>query len=123
MATIEVTSANLNDTIGNGIAVLDFWAAWCGPCRQFGPTFEAASEKYPDITFGKVDVDAQTEIAQTYGVMSIPTLFIYRDGVQLYRGAGALPAAQLEDLIEQAKNLDMEEVKKVAQPQNSGYED
>lgn len=100
--------------------VVDFWAAWCGPCRQFAPVFEQASERHGDITFGKVDTEAQTEIAQAFGVSSIPTVMAVRDGVVLYAEPGALPAAALEDLIGQVAALDMDDVRRrVAEEQGA----
>lgn len=112
MATVEVTAENFNDTVREGTVLLDFWAEWCGPCKQFGPTIEAASEQHPDITFGKIDTEAEGELAQSFQIMSIPTLMIFRDGIRIYESAGALPPAALEDLITQAKALDMDEVRR-----------
>lgn len=112
MATVEITKDNFESTINdNNIVLLDFWASWCGPCRQFGPIFEKASEKYSDIVFGKVDTDAQTELAQGAQITSIPTLMAFREGVAIFRQAGALPAPALEDLIKQIQGLDMEQVR------------
>ncbi|HXV92367.1 MAG TPA: thioredoxin [Pseudonocardia sp.] len=114
MATVELTSENFNDVVGapGGTVLVDFWAAWCGPCRQFAPVFEQASERHDDITFGKVDTEAQTEIAQAFGISSIPTLMAVRDGVVLYAQPGALPAAALEDLIGQVRDVDMDDVRR-----------
>ena len=92
--------------------VVDIWATWCGPCRQFGPIFEEASEKYPDIVFGKVDTDDQQQMAMAAQITSIPTLMVFRDGIVVFRQSGALPLSALEDLISQVQNLDMDEVRK-----------
>ncbi len=111
MASVELTSENFDETItGNGIVIVDFWADWCGPCKMFAPTFEAASEKNPEIVFGKVDTEAQQSLSAAAGIQSIPTLMIFRDSILLFSQAGALPPAALEDLITQVKGLDMTEV-------------
>jgi thioredoxin 1 len=112
MATVELTGENFESVVGSADMVLvDFWASWCGPCRMFGPIFEQASERYPDAVFGKVDTEAQTELAQAFGISSIPTLMIIRDNVVLYAQPGALPEPALEELITKARELDMDEVR------------
>lgn len=112
MATVELTAENFESVIGGAdLALIDFWAEWCGPCRMFGPVFERASEEYPDAVFGKVDTEAQQALAASFGISSIPTLMIVRDNVVLYAQPGALPAAALEELITKARELDMDEVR------------
>ena len=117
MSTIELTTENFSETVNSDkIVLVDFWATWCGPCRQFGPIFESVSEKHPDIVFGKVDTDAQQELAASAQISSIPTLMIFRN-------SGALPAAALEDLISQAEALNMEEVHAEAKKHQESHND
>jgi thioredoxin 1 len=112
MATVELTAENFESTVsGGGLVLVDFWAEWCPPCRMFGPVFEKASEQHADAVFGKVDTEAQPELAGTFRISSIPTLMIIRDGVVLYAQPGALPEAALEELITKAQELDMDEVR------------
>ena len=112
MATVELTAENFETTVsGGGLVLVDFWAEWCPPCRMFGPVFEKASEKHADAVFGKVDTEAQQELAGSFRISSIPTLMIIRDNVMLYAQPGALPEAALEELITKAQELDMDEVR------------
>jgi len=112
MATVEVTAENFESVIGGAdLALVDFWAAWCGPCRMFGPVFEKVSEQHPDAVFAKVDTEAQQELAASFGISSIPTLMIIRDNVIVYAQPGALPEPALQELITKARELDMEKVR------------
>ena len=113
MATVELTKDNFEEVAGgNELVLVDFWAEWCGPCRWFAPVFEQASERHGDVVFGKVDTEAQQELAAAFGIMSIPTLMIIRDKVVLYAQPGALPEPALEDLIAKARAVDMDEVRR-----------
>jgi thioredoxin 1 len=112
VATVALTKDTFDQTIrDNETVFIDFWAEWCGPCRMFAPTYEAASEKNEDIVFAKVDTEDQQELAQAFGIRSIPTLMVFRDQIILFSQPGALPGHMLDDLIGQVKNIDMEDVR------------
>jgi thioredoxin 1 len=106
-----MTLENHDETVQDGIVLIDFWAAWCGPCRQFAPVFERVSEKHADAVFAKVDTEDQQALAQKYGVSAIPTLVIYRDGIPVFGQAGAVPEPMLENLLTQVRELDMTEIR------------
>lgn len=113
MATVELTKENFQDIVANNdFVIIDFWAPWCGPCRSFAPTYEAASEKHADIVFGKVNTEEEQELAGYFQIRSIPTLMIFREKVIVFSQPGMLPASAFDDLIGRAKELDMDQVRK-----------
>jgi len=121
MSTVELTKENFDQVVNdNDFVLIDFWASWCGPCRQFAPVYEAASERHEDLVFAKVDTEAQQELAAAFDIRSIPTLMIVRDNVAVFAQPGALPEAALEDVIGQARKLDMDEVRKSVEAQQKG---
>ena len=124
MATREITLETIETTINeSGIVLLDFWAAWCGPCRSFAPVFEKAAEEHPDIVFGKIDTEAQQQLAAGFNITSIPTLMAFRDGIIVFAQPGALPAPALQQVIDGVRGLDMDDVRRQIAEQQEGAQD
>lgn len=120
MSTIDVTEDTFQETVTqDGIVFVDAWADWCGPCKQFAPTYEKASEKHTDVTFAKLDTEANQQLASALEIQAIPTLMAFRDGILIFQNAGALPPAAFDDLVQQVKGLDMDDVRRQIAEQNA----
>lgn len=120
MSTTEITEQSFEATVKSGIVFIDWWASWCGPCRAFAPTYERAAARHPDITWGKVDTEAQPGLAGAFGIRAIPTLMVFRDGILLFEQPGMLPPAALERLVEEVRALDMDDVRRRMAEQRGG---
>ena len=121
MSTVEITSENFKETVDEGIVILDWWASWCGPCRAFAPIFERVAGKNPDVVFGKVNTEEQPSLATKFGIRSIPTLMVFRDGILLLSQPGMLPKAAFADVVQKVRDLDMDEVRaQIAQEKQRG---